>query len=620
MRVMVCDCVLKLSYFLAIFLFGNYTIWKNVVGAECVFPFHYNGVDYMECTTVDHHTAWCGTHYATGGWQECNDLNETDVRHPSTTYNYCKCPDKTVPGLEGNQLVCESLNAGDCKGQDVSVCQMDKINRELQSLDEDLILQPYVVLSLLVALADALGAVSEVNGDPENLTVHGDAMLSSVERLVSALVEPILTERAIDLTGKKTELKTFSIGKDTTVNGNLHLINTNTDMDIDLLGIQKANNGAAHVALTTYKDMERYLQPELFHSENDTIKIMMSSVFSASLPKTANKALTQPVNFTLHHLKSLDPEGVLSCVYWNASAWVVDGCDVTQTNATHTVCTCEHLSTFCLIMQVKQLPETDQMMELLNRISVSIGLVFLALAVMAFSFCRWKAQVNITARLNLCISLFLAHLLFLLVQEFIHLIRPHKILCMIISGTLHFLFLSSFVWMSVEAVLLLLAVLSLKLVRRNVGFHWGYLCLIGYGAPFALVAVSAGLKHDGYGSDRCWLRHENGFIWSFLGPVCVILGTNILLLIITVIILHKTLSYMKNIHSQIKDIRVVVLKTVVQFFIIGGPWVLGFFHHGNTVLELLFHVLNSQQGSFIFLIHCVLNAEVRQQFTTICRG
>ncbi|XP_062381622.1 adhesion G protein-coupled receptor E3-like [Sardina pilchardus] len=174
--------------------------------------------------------------------------------------------------------------------------------------------------------------------------------------------------------------------------------------------------------------MERYLQPKHFHTENDTIKIMMSPVFSASLPKIANKILTQPVNFTLWHLKSVEPQGVLSCVYWNGSAWVVDGCDVTQTNTTHTVCTCVHFSTFALIMQVERPPETDELMKLLNRIAVSIGLVFLALAVMAFCFCRWKANVNNTARLNICISLLLAHLLFLLVQEFIHLIRPQKML------------------------------------------------------------------------------------------------------------------------------------------------------------------------------------------------
>lgn len=41
-----------------------------------------------------------------------------------------------------------------------------------------------------------------------------------------------------------------------------------------------------------------------------------------------------------------------ACVYWKVSAWVVDGCHVSTTTATNTVCSCEHLSTFALIMTV----------------------------------------------------------------------------------------------------------------------------------------------------------------------------------------------------------------------------------------------------------------------------
>ncbi|XP_062395880.1 uncharacterized protein LOC134084657 isoform X5 [Sardina pilchardus] len=501
-------------------------------------------------------------------------------------------------------------------------CDVYNINKMLQDLKDDVILSSEDVPSVLKNLDDALAASA-----PSTDSVgQGEATVAVVDRLSYLLVVPTSTEQAKIVSSNiavvfQLELQTYSIGRETTVRGISHIGNANILMCIHILGIAKNNDGAAHVTFSTYKYMERYLQPKHFHTENDTIKIMMSPVFSASLPKTANKILTQPVNFTLRHLKTLDPKGVLSCVTWNGSAWVVDGCDVTQTNTTHTVCTCVHFSTFALIMQVERPPETDKWMKLLNRIAVSIGLVFLALAVMAFCFCRWKVNVNNTARLNLCISLFLAQLLFLLVQEFIHLIRPHKIVCVVLSGILHYLFLSSFVWMSIEAVLLLLAVLSLRYVQKKVGLLWGYLCLIGYGVPLAGIAVSAGIMPDGYGSDRCWIKLEKGFVWSFLGPVSVILGVNILIfIIICIVVRNVTLSTMNGTTSQIKAIKVVVLKTVAQLFIIGGPWVLGFFVQGNKVLELIFHVVNSQQGTVIFLIHCVLNQEVREQFSKACKG
>ncbi|KAL6482061.1 hypothetical protein MHYP_G00101410 [Metynnis hypsauchen] len=52
----------------------------------------------------------------------------------------------------------------------------------------------------------------------------------------------------------------------------------------------------------------------------------------------------------------------------------------------------------------------------------------------------------------------------------------------------------------------------------------------------------------------------------------------------------------------------------IQIVILGCPWILGFFVNGSEVLEILFLFLNSQQGTFIFLVHCVFNHKVRQQY------
>ncbi|XP_062395820.1 adhesion G protein-coupled receptor E1-like [Sardina pilchardus] len=239
---------------------------------------------------------------------------------------------------------------------------------------------------------------------------------------------------------------------------------------------------------------------------------------------------------------------------------------------------------------------------------------------MTFALCRRKPQVNSTTRLNLCISLFLAQLIFLLVQEFIHLIRPHKIVCTVLSGVLHYLFLSCFVWMLLETIWLFHSVLGLKDIRsqQRIGPHWGFKCLIGYGVPMAVVVVSAGIMPDGYGSDRCWLNYDRGFIWSFLGPVCFILGANAVLFIIILILLHTALSQMQHSPTHNKRFRALVFKILVQSIIIGLPWILGFFTGSSEALDVVFLVLNSQQGTFIFLLHCVLNEEVRQQFWSCC--
>ncbi|KAL0202586.1 hypothetical protein M9458_000604, partial [Cirrhinus mrigala] len=54
---------------------------------------------------------------------------------------------------------------------------------------------------------------------------------------------------------------------------------------------------------------------------------------------------------------------------------------------------------------------------------------------------------------------------------------------------------------------------------------------------------------------------------------------------------------------------IMAFKTLAQFVVLGCPWILGFFTNDSKVLEILFLMLNSQQGTFIFLIYCVLNNE-----------
>ncbi|KAL0202377.1 hypothetical protein M9458_000395, partial [Cirrhinus mrigala] len=98
-----------------------------------------------------------------------------------------------------------------------------------------------------------------------------------------------------------------------------------------------------------YSTMENLLKPDFFNTPKDTVKTMMSTVISATLPKTTNTKLTKPVNFTLKHIREFDPSGSLSCVYWNISEWIVDGCSVLETNSNYTVCSCDHLSTFVLV-------------------------------------------------------------------------------------------------------------------------------------------------------------------------------------------------------------------------------------------------------------------------------
>uniref|UniRef100_A0A8C1PRM1 Adhesion G protein-coupled receptor E3-like n=1 Tax=Cyprinus carpio TaxID=7962 RepID=A0A8C1PRM1_CYPCA len=379
------------------------------------------------------------------------------------------------------------------------------------------------------------------------------------------------------------------------------------------------------VAFMSYVTMENLLKPDFFNTSNGTIKTMMSTVISVTLPKTTNTKLTKPVNFTFRHIR-FDPNGSLSCVYWNNREWIVDGCSVLRTNSSYTVCSCVHLSTFALIMQTSRQSEvqnrtdmfsqSDSLLDLLNLVCVIVGLVFFSLALLTFALCQWSPLVNNVARINICISLLLAHLLFLIIITISH---DLQVLCAAIAGLLHFLFLSGFVWMFIEAVLLFICVKNLSQIssKKRAVLSSGFLCVIGYVVALVVVCVSVGLVPEGYGNEHCWIKLDKGFIWSFLGPVCVILPNTILFINI-VISLNSAFKNLNAEVSQIKQTKIMVFKTLAQFVVLGCPWILGFFTNDSKVLEILFLILNSQQGTFIFLIYCVLNNKVRHHSVNMC--
>nr|XP_055062376.1 uncharacterized protein LOC129445229 [Misgurnus anguillicaudatus] len=436
---------------------------------------------------------------------------------------------------------------------------------------------------------DMVFSTSEkINTSSDDPKKQASYMLKASEKLVSTLVRPTNTYYYLNFTHAAVEEEMFVVGPQANLDKIPQLHTSNASIEIDLIGIANLNSGSAAVVFMSYNKMEDLLKPDFFSTSDNTVKTMMSTVISATLPKTTNATLTKPVNFTFKHIRELNDSGTLSCVYWNITEWIVDGCSVVKTNSSFTVCSCVHLSTFALIMQTSSRTSEDnsQPMELVNMVLVIVGLVFTSLALLTFAFCRWKPGVNNVARINLCISLLSAHLLFLLTQQFINLIKPHKELCAVISGALHFFFLSCFVWMFIEAVLLFICVKNISQIssRQRAMLNKGFLIVIGYAIDFVIVGVSAGLVPEGYGSDKCWIKVERGFIWSFLGPVYFILAINTILFISIIISLNLTL---KNLNLDVSHRR-----------------------QTNKMMEILFLILNSQQGTFIFLVYCVLNNEI----------
>nr|XP_015204929.1 PREDICTED: adhesion G protein-coupled receptor E1-like [Lepisosteus oculatus] len=521
----------------------------------------------------------------------------------------CSCEDEYIPstGLKwtyGN-TTCQSdkdaINATDCPlDQLKEICFLNKVRSEI---DETTVSNEGIVKNYLNAVMSTIKRLSD-----EKDANASNAVLQTTEKLVSTLV-PSTNKTAVNETILLNSLEARLIGGSEKTNI-LLLKSKANEMKINLTSIAKNNEGSAAVAFMSYTEMEELLSVEFFENGNQTE--MISDVITATLPKTKTTNLSEPVNFTLKHTKSHLENGLLTCVYWKETVWSVKGCTATYSNETHTVCSCTHLSTFALIMQIDKEHEVDDLLAFINKIAVSINLVCLALAILTFSFCTWNPKINNTACLNLSICLFLAHFIFMLGSSH----TENKMLCSAIAVILHYLFLGSFMWMYLEAIQIFLLVKSLKKVKviQRQGLHYGYLLLIGYSTPAIIVGVSVGVFPNGYGNEKkCWLKNDNGFRWSFLGPVCYILATGVLLFVSTVWNLLTVLAHMKSKISKIRDTRLIVFKTLAQFVILGCSWILAFVPE-SPMFFYMFIFLNSQQGTFIFLVHCLLNKEVRKQY------
>uniref|UniRef100_A0A2R9AWQ2 Adhesion G protein-coupled receptor E3 n=1 Tax=Pan paniscus TaxID=9597 RepID=A0A2R9AWQ2_PANPA len=306
------------------------------------------------------------------------------------------------------------------------------------------------------------------------------------------------------------------------------------------------------------------------------------------------------------------------CVYWKStgqgSQWSRDGCFLIHMNKSHTMCNCSHLSSFAVLMALTS-QEEDPVLTVITYVGLSVSLLCLLLAALTFLLCKAIQNTSTSLHLQLSLCLFLAHLLFLVGIDQ----TEPKVLCSIIAGALHYLYLAAFTWMLLEGVHLFLTARNLTVVNYssiNRLMKW-IMFPVGYGVPAVTVAISAASWPHLYGTaDRCWLHLDQGFMWSFLGPVCVIFSANLVLFILVFWILKRKLSSLNSEVSTIQNTRMLAFKATAQLFILGCTWCLGLLQVGPAaqVMAYLFTIINSLQGFFIFLVYCLLSQQVQKQY------
>ncbi|XP_030257957.1 adhesion G protein-coupled receptor L2b.1 isoform X3 [Sparus aurata] len=393
-----------------------------------------------------------------------------------------------------------------------------------------------------------------------------------------------------------------------------------------------SKNGVAKLVFVLYKHLGQFLS-----TENATLRGMgdlnkrnlsltvNSHILSASITKESSRVfVADPVIFTLEHL---DKEHYYNpnCSFWNYSErsmmgyWSTQGCKLLETNKSHTTCSCSHLTNFAILMAHRGNVGDGSVHELLltviTRMGIAVSLVCLAISLFTFCFFRGLQSDRNTIHKNLCLNLFIGELVYLVG---INMTEP-KLVCSIIAGILHFCFLAAFAWMCLEGVqlyLMLVEVFESEFSRRK------YYYISGYLIPAVVVGISAAIDYRSYGTHRaCWLRVDNHFIWSFIGPVTFIILVNVIFLVVTMFKMVKHSTSMKPDSSRLGGIRSWVLGAFALLCLLGLTWSFGLFflNESSIVMAYLFTIFNTLQGMFIFIFHCLLQKKVRKEYSKCFR-
>uniref|UniRef100_A0A8B9TDC6 Adhesion G protein-coupled receptor L4 n=1 Tax=Anas platyrhynchos TaxID=8839 RepID=A0A8B9TDC6_ANAPL len=369
-------------------------------------------------------------------------------------------------------------------------------------------------------------------------------------------------------------------------------------------------NGTVAVVFLRYSNIGSLLSSPKNRSLKDsseqrqTVSSSVIAVAISSNPPTLYEL--EKITFTLKYAKTADKD--IKCAFWNYSAdtmngnWATEGCELTHSNSTHISCKCNHLTHFAVLMSSGgSVGVTNyNILTRITQLGIIISLICLSMCIFTFWFFSEIQSTRTTIHKNLCCSLFLAELIFLIGIN----MNNNKLFCSITAGLLHYFLLAAFAWMCIEGIHLYLIVVG---VIYNKGFLHKNFYVFGYVSPAVVY----------YGTTEvCWLSTKNNFIWSFIGPACLIILVNLLAFGVIIYKVFRHTAMLKPEVSCYENIRSCARGALALLFLLGATWIFGVLHvvQGSVVTAYLFTIFNAFQGMFIFIFLCVLSRKIQEEY------
>ncbi|KAM8890258.1 adhesion G protein-coupled receptor L4 [Synchiropus picturatus] len=450
-------------------------------------------------------------------------------------------------------------------------------------------------------------------------------LLHSVEESALTLAKNFQTPTEVEIKASQMEMKLLSLdgrktnGKVSAHMGGDRMILTPKQQP------KEDRNETVSVVFVRYDSIGDILKPSTDPGVTDYSRYagsgeitVNSQVFAAAL-KPADVYQLEHVTFTLRHIEPIDTAAdVTKCVFWEHTPdrlqgrWATEGCKTVSVSSNATSCSCNHLTHFAILMSSGQanLVAHHNILTRITQLGMIISLICLSMCIFTFWFFSGIQSTRTTIHKNLCCSLFMAEFIFLVGIN----MNTHKLFCAVVAGLLHYFFLAAFAWMCIEGIHLYLILVG---VIYNKGFLHRNFYIFGYGSPAVVVTISATLGSKYYGTDKaCWLSTENHFIWSFIGPACLIILVNLLAFGVIIFKVYRHTAVKKPEISHYENIRSCARGALALLFVLGATWAFGVLHILNetTLTAYLFTITNAFQGMFIFIFLCVLSRKIQEEY------
>ncbi|MEE6476994.1 hypothetical protein FKM82_011318, partial [Ascaphus truei] len=317
------------------------------------------------------------------------------------------------------------------------------------------------------------------------------------------------------------------------------------------------------------------------------------------------------------------------CVFWDftlpgpGGGWSDFGC-TSKVERDTTYCTCNHLTSFAVLMSVNV-----ESLFLIEEITYTgLGVSILSLCICVFiEFLVWKSVVrtNIsyfrhTSLVNIALSLLFADICFL--SSAFPSVKTHKYICLSITFFNHFFYLSLFFWTFCQSVMLLHQLLFVfhhlrKRVYVSLSFFVGY---------FFPAAIAAGTFLYFYPKERyshqtvCWLNPESGAIFAFAIPAGSIIVFNLITLLVVISKLLRPSVSEAN-HPDDRETAKSIMKAILVLTpVFGLTWAFGFAllkdldDLTRQIFAYGFAGMNAFQGLFILLTTCFTEKKVSTEW------